>query len=77
MKLVYECVSKRSLSSRSERYERAVKRRKLCLQESMEKAITEELGIEDIESNLEIDITNEDDVILDNVLLFKQTFPLT
>ena len=38
------------------------------MQESMEKAITEELGIEDIESNLEIDITNEDDVILDKYI---------
>ena len=64
----YERVSKRSLSSRSERYERPVKRRRLCLQESMEKTITEELGNEDMKSNLEIDVTNEAAVILDNCI---------
>ena len=34
----------------------------------MEKTITEELGNEDMESNLEIDVTNEAAVILDNCI---------
>ena len=65
LKLVYEKVSKRSLTSRSERYDRAVKRRRLCLQELMEKTATEEeeLENEDIELDLEIDVTT---VIPDN-----------
>ena len=65
MKLVYEKVSKRSLTSRSERYDRAVKRRRLCLQELMEKTATEEeeLENEDIDLDLKIDVTT---VIPDN-----------
>ena len=71
LKLVYERISKRSLTSRSERYERALKRRILCSQESMEKTITEDLGNEEMEANLEIDRANEATVILNVVFVDK------
>ena len=66
LKVVYERVSKGSVSSRCERYERAAKRRRLRSTESMEKTSTEESENERMESNSEIGVTNHASALLHN-----------
>ena len=66
LKVLYERVSKGSVSSRCERYERAAKRRRLHSTESMGKTSTEESENERMESNSEIGVTNHATALLHN-----------